>query len=227
VSFASLPSFSSCLHFPEWWPLGPCSRALASPLRGQPWRVPNRAFSGHEMHLIEFALVSSLSVCLPFGKPWPLGPYPPTLASPFSLSSMVSAVRNIPRPRNALRRVLLCPLIIPMLFNLKTKPCSTRLGNSDELFTAAMAALSSPPQLRWPAPLFPPPSNPSRSSRDQRLRKLNTPSGSIFAKETSNFHLFEPAVLGVFPKYAFSFQIRSFFGLNEKYVFRLITELPL
>jgi hypothetical protein len=25
--------------------------------------------------------------------------------------------------------------------------------------------------------LFPPPSNPSRSSRDQRLRKLNTPLG--------------------------------------------------
>jgi hypothetical protein len=30
VSFASLPSFSPCLHFPEWWPLGSCPRAPAS-----------------------------------------------------------------------------------------------------------------------------------------------------------------------------------------------------
>jgi hypothetical protein len=54
--FLLMPSFSRMV----------ASRAVfassASPLYGRPWRVQHRAFSDREMHLIEFALVSSLSL---------------------------------------------------------------------------------------------------------------------------------------------------------------------
>jgi hypothetical protein len=98
---------------------------------------------------------------------------------------------------------------------------------SDELHTAGHGAPPRAHLLRRAAPPSSHPFNPSRSSQDQRLRELNTPSGSIFVKETPRFHLFEPAVLGVLPECAFFFGKRSLFGLYEKYVFRLITELPL
>jgi hypothetical protein len=43
--------------------------------------------------------------------------------------------------------------------------------------------------------LFPPPSNPNRSSWDQRLKKLNTPSGSILLKKPLVSFYFHPQSL--------------------------------
>jgi hypothetical protein len=45
--------------------------------------------------------------------------------------------------------------------------------------------------------------------------------------ETLGFLEIEPAILGILPECAFFFGKRSFFGLYEKYVSRLIIVLPL
>jgi hypothetical protein len=102
VSFALLPASSPCLHFPKWSPLGTFSRAPASPLHGRPWRVPHRASSGREMHLIEIAFVSSLSRCSRFVEPSPVVPVWVTPASPLS-PAMARTPRGPLRGRDLFR----------------------------------------------------------------------------------------------------------------------------
>jgi hypothetical protein len=115
-----------------------------------------------------------------------------------------------------------------MSAELRTVHRSALAAHSDEPHTAGHggAAVSSP-KFGDPASLSFPPSFLGRPSLDQRPRIAHTPSWVLFLKETLGFLLIQPTVLGVLLEYAFSFGKRSFFGLYEKYVFRLITELPL
>jgi hypothetical protein len=100
--------------------------------------------------------------------------------------------------------------------------------HSGELLVAGngcAAAAATVPASPLPHPF--PSSNCSRPNQIQRPKSHRTPSLGCFCKEPLSFLFIEPAILGVLPEYAFSFSKRSFFGLNEKYVFRLFTDLPL
>jgi hypothetical protein len=80
------------------------------------------------------------------------------------------------------------------------------LGNAGELLAVGhggAAAITLPSGGSPFSSLLP--SNLGRPILIQRLRKKGTLSGANFAKETSDFHLLKPVVLGILAKFAFPF----------------------
>jgi hypothetical protein len=141
--------------------------------------------------------------------------------------TMAGVVRAFPHPCNALLWTHHLLSIIPVALVIDLVARRPRFPRTGELSIVrnGSAAVSSPnsggcaplPSSIYSEPFI------TRST----AHKAPYPFAGSFLKEPLSFGRIQPAVLGIFPKYALSFWRRISFGLNEKYVSRLITVLPL
>jgi hypothetical protein len=104
------------------------------------------------------------------------------------LPAIASAAPSLPRPRKwhgcGCHRLR----IIPVPLVRRTVAYSARMGNAGELPAAANGgAAVSTPNSGGPRLSSPPPSNPHRSSQDQRSESADTPSRVLLLKRPRPF----------------------------------------
>jgi hypothetical protein len=152
-----------CSQLLKLWMFVACPRLLRRPSRCHAWRVPLGFFPGRAKDQSKIALFPSLSWCLQFGEPWPLGPYSRASAS-LSPPAMACTPRGPLRGRvcpgvSRLLRIVLVSSVV------KTMARRALTSNAGDLLAAVHGVLPQLPLFPADASLsFPPPSNLSRPS---------------------------------------------------------------